>query len=194
MKIYLTILLLSFSVGITFSQWVRQSSPTKRDLYDIKFYENRGIVVGDSVILTSADSGETWSSQNLPYGLQRCSFQDNDTAWAVGLTLNTPKYESAVLKSTDGGTSWKYVMIADTNTLKGYTQAVTFYDKMHGWIGGWSSSSLGFIFRTANGGQTWEKIDIDSADISEISFVDTLNGWASSWNGRIFKTTDGGKS
>jgi photosystem II stability/assembly factor-like uncharacterized protein len=61
-------------------------------------------------------------------------------------------------------------------------------------LGEGKSRNLGFIFGTANGGQTWEKVNIDSADISEISFVDTLNGWASSWNGRVFNTTDGGNS
>ncbi|MEJ2614602.1 MAG: hypothetical protein P8Z35_06575, partial [Ignavibacteriaceae bacterium] len=87
MKTFLTILIILVSIGITFSQWVQQTSPTKRDLKDIKFFENKGVIVGDSVVLTSNDSGNTWTSQCLPYGLLSCAFQDKDTVWAVGLTL-----------------------------------------------------------------------------------------------------------
>ena len=79
MKKYLTILILLFSAGFIFGQWIQQSSPTKKDLLDIKFFENRGVIVGDSVILTSNDSGETWKSQDFGEILWRCAFQSKDT-------------------------------------------------------------------------------------------------------------------
>jgi photosystem II stability/assembly factor-like uncharacterized protein len=111
MKTYLTIILLIFSVGSTFNQWVQQSSPAKKDLYDIKFWGNRGVIVGDSVILTSDDSGKTWKSQDFGEILWRCAFQSKDTIWAVAIT-------DLIIKSTDGGTTWYSVNIDSSDTFK----------------------------------------------------------------------------
>ena len=190
MKTFLTSLIILVSIGSTFSQWTQQLSPTKRNLYDIKFFENRGVIVGDSVILTSNDSGKTWKSQDFGEIFWRCAFQSKDTIWAVAIT-------DLISKSIDGGKTWETVNLDSSSTFKGYKEAVFFLDKMHGWIGGAEAKSYGngYILRTDNGGETWQKVAVDTADIYDISFVDTLNGWACSWaGGKIFKTTDGGKS
>ena len=187
MKTFLTVLIILVSIGSAFSQWIKQSSPTQKDLYDIKFFGNRGVIVGDSIILTSNDSGKTWKSQDFGEILWRCAFQSKDTIWAVAIT-------DLITKSTDGGETWDTVNLDSSSTFIGYKEAVFFLDKMHGWIGG-SGKNYEYILRTDNGGKTWQKVALDSADIWDISFVDTLNGWACSWEGaRIFKTTDGGKS
>ena len=79
MKTFLTVLIILVSIGSAFSQWIKQSSPTQKDLYDIKFFGNRGVIVGDSIILTSNDSGKTWKSQDFGEILWRCAFQSKDT-------------------------------------------------------------------------------------------------------------------
>ena len=187
MKKYLTILILLFSAGFIFGQWIQQSSPTKKDLLDIKFFENRGVIVGDSVVLTSNDSGKTWKAHDVGEYLFRCAFQSKDTVWSVS-------FYDKIIKSTDGGESWETVNIDSSSNFKGYKESVFFLDNMHGWIGG-QGKDYGYILRTENGGQTWQKAALDSADIWDISFVDTLSGWACSWsNGGIYKSTDGGKS
>ncbi len=187
MKTLLAILIVLLSFESGFSQWIKQSSPTKKDLNDIKFFENRGVIVGDSVILTSNDSGKTWSSQNFPGYLWRCAFQSKDSIWAVSIT-------DLIIKSTDGGVSWETVNIDSSSTFKGYKEAVFFLDKMHGWIGG-AGKDAGYILRTEDGGQIWKKVAIDSADIYDITFIDPLIGWACSWEGgKVFRTTDGGNS
>ena len=193
MKKFLIISILLFSAGFIFGQWIQQSSPTKRDLLDIKFFENRGVIVGDSVILTSNDSGQTWSSQYYTGYYIKCSFQNKDTVWAVGFTY--PPMKNAIIKSTDGGQNWENVSIPEIDSIEGYCESIFFSDKMHGWIGGGVTiHDTGYIFRTINGGQTWERTNIDSSVICAISFPDTLNGWACSLVRNIYKTTDGGKT
>ncbi|MFZ0453479.1 MAG: YCF48-related protein [Ignavibacteriaceae bacterium] len=193
MKTFLTILIIIVSTGSAFCQWVQQSSPTQRDLLDVKFFENRSVIVGDSVILTSTDSGETWSSQYYNGYYIKCAFQSKDTVWAIGFTY--PPMKNAIIKSTDGGFNWENISISDSNGIQGYCESIFFSDKMHGWIGGGVTiHDTGYIFRTIDGGQTWERTDIDSSDICALSFLDTLNGWACSLVKNIYKTTDGGKS
>lgn len=191
MKTFLTILIVLFTVELTFSQWIQQSSPTKQNLYDIKFWENRGVIVGSKIILTSIDSGKTWSSQNFDYKFWRCSFQSKDSIWAVG---GTSTNRNLILKSENSGLNWS---IVDTSNKHSFCNAVFFSDNVHGWIGGGGLGLLdttGWIDRTTDGGKTWQKIDSNLTYINDVYFLDTLNGWASSEYGDIYKTNNGGKS
>jgi len=71
--------------------------------------------------------------------------------------------------------------------------AIHFTDSNHGWMGtGWT----GEIYRTVDGGQTWELVACDLAwgmDIIEgLFFADSLQGWVCGQSDSVFHTADGG--
>src|SRR6202022_3175198 len=69
---------------------------------------------------------------------------------------------------------------------------------------GWVASSLTAVFRTTDGGRTWQTYPINySADFARLQFIDVKNGWLAiagkshteanlAPGGAIFHTTDGG--
>ena len=118
------------STNLIFSQWTQQKSPTNRDLFNIKFFDNQGVIVGDSVILTSNDSGKTWDIQNFNGFLGSCAFQNNKSVWAVGGTYSG---RNLVVKSLNSGANWSLVDTSETNSI---WESVFFYNNKYGWIGG----------------------------------------------------------
>ncbi len=55
---------------------------------------------------------------------------------------------------------------------------------------GWAAGN--YIYKTTDGGNTWDEIYNPSETIYDIYFISSLTGWAVGWNGLIIKTTDGG--
>ena len=187
-------LLLAVTAQLSRSQWSLQNSPVSSRLFDINFSGEKGVVVGDSIIMTSSDSGKTWAVQKFPRAwiLTQCRFQAKDSIWVAGFTTS---HRNILLRSVDGGVNWS-VVDSSFNGLSG--TSICFLDKQHGWIGG-SGSGLGadtngWISRTMDGGQTWKRTDSSFAYINDVFFSDSLHGWACSDYGNIIKTTDGGNT
>ena len=58
---------------------------------------------------------------------------------------------------------------------------------------GWVVGSEGNIFRTINGGRTWQQQNSGVVtDLFDVKFVDALEGWAVGAEGTIIYTNDGG--
>lgn len=57
----------------------------------------------------------------------------------------------------------------------------------------WTAGYFGAIYRTTDGGESWQKLDSGTRkSIYDISFADAENGWAVGRRGFIIHTTDGG--
>jgi photosystem II stability/assembly factor-like uncharacterized protein len=67
--------------------------------------------------------------------------------------------------------------------------AASFVDNRSGWAVG----SGGTIYRTTNGGRTWQEqtSGVDS-DFFDVKFLDAMEGWAAGAEGTIVHTNDGG--
>lgn len=58
---------------------------------------------------------------------------------------------------------------------------------------GWVVGDLGRVFKTTDGGKTWERQQVSGRwPFLGISCLDGKQAWISSTNGRVFKTADGG--
>jgi photosystem II stability/assembly factor-like uncharacterized protein len=58
---------------------------------------------------------------------------------------------------------------------------------------GWTVGSGGHVYRTVNGGRTWEAQNSTvSSDLLDVKFLDALEGWAVGAGGTIVYTHDGG--
>ena len=112
-------------------------------------------------------------------------------------------YEASIWHSTNGGNSW--VQQFDSNNL-GYLSDIDMVNENLGIAVGSGNNFNSQIYRTVNGGATWNQISFSSQNqhnLIEIQMVNANDGWAMGYspNGpggqpgtAILKTTDGGQS
>jgi photosystem II stability/assembly factor-like uncharacterized protein len=157
--------------------WSALTPPTSLDIREL-FFINKDIgwVCGDEQFLAkTTDGGASWStiSRTGTYPYPAIQFIDENTGWM----LYTSAYDGKILKTNDGGINW-------TTQIKG--------DSIHFWNLYFLNNSVGFaggvgqIYRTINGGNTWEKIfDGKNWVIRDIKFNEKKEGWFVGDNGYI---------
>jgi hypothetical protein len=153
---------------------VLDMSPFASILIDTHFIDaNRGWVVGGktdepvatrnnvkAVVLFTEDGGKNWVnraadlSDALPKGEWgwKIQFLDNKIGFVSLENFNA----GAILKTTDGGLTWKRFDINDPQR-NANLEGVGFVDENHGWVGGWGDAN--FVRKstseTFDGGKTW---------------------------------------
>ena len=81
-----------------------------------------------------------------------------------------------------------------------YLSRSTFLDDgRHGWVGGATAARPHevVIFRTTDGGDSWERFDtgIRASSVADLEFTDANNGWMVTYTDRrLLRTTDGGEN
>jgi len=112
----------------------------------------------DNIIMT-ADSGNNWSvafSQNdsLPADLVSIQYVSNDFICAAGNYFKDTSCTGVFLSTADGGLHWKKILINDL-----MINNISFTDRISGFLLGTSAlNPLSMLFKTSNGGMTWEHI------------------------------------
>lgn len=170
-------------------KWDLINTSNSISLTSIFFINYRsGWVVGDSgTILSSKDSGVSWTSQEFERTvcLNSVHFSDSLSGFVVG-------NEGTILNTIDGGENW---LIRD-NVVTFDLHSVFFYNSQLGWATGANK-----ILKTNNGGKNWEIKTIESPHSSDgpygfvaLTFVDQDTGWVVGLNEVILKTSDGGET
>ncbi|MBN2381670.1 hypothetical protein JXQ70_02185 [bacterium] len=98
--------------------------------------------------------------------------------WGVGLG-------GLLIVSEDGGANWTRPNLDRTPE---WFNGVFFLDRLQGWIAG----SEGSVFKTGDGGRTWDRTTIEGAYLTDILFLDGAIGLATGLDGLIFRTENGG--
>lgn len=144
---------------------------------------DQGMAVGiGGKILTTRTRGLRWdkiqafSWSNL-YG---CSWVNDSLAIAVGGSGST---NGEYWRSTDGGYTW------NRDTLPFELRDITFTSPLRGFMAGFSR-----IFRTEDGGLSWQDLPVDGDLFVSIDFPSPDTGYAVGLAGEIVRTTDGGNS
>jgi photosystem II stability/assembly factor-like uncharacterized protein len=106
---------------------------------------------------------------------------DGTTGYVVG-------YRGTILKTTDGGTTWRKQGSGTTVGLTGVHFPV---DANTGYIVG----GTGIILKTANGGAKWTRLNSGtSAHLRSVYFIDANTGYVGGDSQTVLKTTDGGQT
>jgi len=187
--------------------------------------EAQGWGVDGRAILKTSDGGATWinvTPPNFPadFAFQGGAFLSAKTAWVPYGWICAKGYcQSAsgvggVLRTTDGGKTWKATAIGSPNGQPVITSSIDFINPDDGWLmaghGGAAGSEAVDVYRTTDGGATWSRVSGASftsnapagslpvgGDKNGIVFADARTGWVTGdapANGvaDVYRTTDGG--
>jgi photosystem II stability/assembly factor-like uncharacterized protein len=102
----------------------------------------------------SLDGGKTWQWMSVK-GFEKTDFRDIEAFNANTAIIMGIAEPAHILKTTDGGISWKVVFADSTKGM--FLDAMDFYDNKHGIVVGDPIDSKFYIAKTTNGGNTWTK-------------------------------------
>ncbi len=143
-------------------------------------------------VLKTADGGLTWIDVSPPVSLDMnnadgrsihfrfaTGFLDADHGWASPSYDGHPSYAD-IWRTVDGGMHWERGLLGRRNYgLDSMT--IDFVDPSYGWalidIFHGAGSHTGELFRTSDGGATWERMLANFGYASNIDFVDRQVGW-----------------
>lgn len=139
------------------------------------FSENNGwiawVLPPTLYILKTTDGGLHWENLNFELGqrgedIAAIQFITPNEGWILTVAHGAGMQINYLLKTTDGGRSWKEINITSDKNYTGLYSAgnfsnMIFYGHDNGWISVSNSiSSETIIFKTADGGKTWSKISL----------------------------------
>jgi len=141
-----------------------QSHPNAPDdmLYDPFFINYQiGFVGGNSNVYLTKDAGKSWttiSTENITAKdqLRSVFFLGESTGWACG-------FSGKVFIFNGITSNWDSVKVTD-NRLR----SICFLNKQDGFVIGDNNKEAGTLFESNDGGKTWQKADVDFADLHRI--------------------------
>jgi photosystem II stability/assembly factor-like uncharacterized protein len=155
-----------------------------------------------SVIPSPSPAPSPSESSQGPVTLTSMHMLTPGEGWATGKVSNGPP---AVLHTTDAGAEWQNV--SPPGAAPAFITTTYFLDPDHAWVAtaspGGSDLSTVMIYRTADGGQTWDSgapLSIQGGGPGPMDFIDPQFGWFIADLGagvgheavEIFRTVDGG--
>lgn len=145
-------------------------------------------------ILHSTNAGEQWSVQRYDSIIfQTIFFQDSLTGFIAGSN-------GTIVKTTNAGSSWYKVAEGDSaHQNKWPIVRIKFFNKTLGYAVGGQLEITGLIWKTTNGGETWNSQQIAIDPIYSIHIFDSLHifcgmGDLDSQGAGFLRSTDAGTS
>jgi len=169
----------------------------------------RGLsVVNDNVVWVSGSHGKVGRSNNggknwnwfTVKGFEKTEFRDIEafdasTAVIMALPAEGMEAQANILKTTDGGETWKVVY---ENKTKGmFLDAMDFIGQEYGIVVGDPLNSKAFIAETYDGGDTWRELPVDKRpvlDSGEAFFASSGTNIRLMINKEFFLASGGKKS
>lgn len=168
---------------------VSYSAGSYNGIYFAAQNNNIGFITENSKIFRTTDKGKTWTScYDNKTGNNYNRFFVLSPAicfYTVNVNGNSKLYRSVDTAKT-------FSELYSISSQNEYLWDIFFIDQNTGWI----ASGNGTVFKTTNGGATWNVSKISTGctplGYSRIFFTDALNGFYADYCGNIYKTTDGG--
>ena len=127
------------------------------------------------VVLFTADGGNTWTDLIA----DKSAFPRGEWGWKIFFLDDHVAFVSlenftdgAILKSVDGGTTWRRLPINDKQD-NANLEGVGFISEQTGWVGGWGSADFtkGFTSRTEDGGADWQNANEVGRFLNRFRFI-----------------------
>jgi photosystem II stability/assembly factor-like uncharacterized protein len=172
--------------------WVQRptgaaSGPTITGLW---FFDSReGLATGaDGSLMRTTDGGQTWTvtpAQNA-IGWRRPQFLPDGTGWIASDS-------GTIYRSTDKGVTW-FAPATQISAQMNSVSDLHFVDAQHGWATSSYSWTGNTLFRTQDGGGSWQPVTLpaSTSGLTSVRFGDTNHGVAVGAAGVAFVTADGG--
>lgn len=175
-----------FKTKDTFLPWAISTVASGNTLYWLSVpTSNTVYIAGPNVFLKSTNFGETWNSiSDVSWGTDIHFFNEN-----VGFRLQG----RGIYKTVNGGASWS-VHSFNINSLD--LRDIFFLNDNLGFIvghTGYPNPIQGYIFKTTDGGASWQSQLCGNQTMSSIFFVNQSVGYATGFN-KCLKTTDSGNN
>jgi photosystem II stability/assembly factor-like uncharacterized protein len=163
------------------------------ELISIRFWDKKhGLAIGsvvnrqdevvDSLVMRTADGGDTWQRVLVPTKAEvfHLDVAGDDHGWIVG-------DKGLILATRDRGASWEIQKSGITRALFN----VDFRDKESGYAVGGG----GTILRTDDGGTNWFKVASPYTEtLKRVNFTDDKNGYIVGHKGTVLRTSDKGRN
>jgi photosystem II stability/assembly factor-like uncharacterized protein len=159
------------------ASWKRQKFFLPQRGVDVAFIDARtGWLVTDAgTVLATTDGGAGWSvAEKVSLDVKAIAAVDADTAWLAGNAVGAAGEPgvSAVLRTTDGGTTWKRTSFGDALLAD-----VGFTDARHGVL-----VALDRIWSTRDGGRTWRlRKQLPMTVLTSVAAGDSRQAWVAGW-------------
>lgn len=162
-----------------------------------------GRVGGPAALMESFDAGTTWRSRDMSAVtgmILDIRFLNKDVGFIAGASQSDEgKAHARILKTTDGGATWRAVFdsprAGDNNWKLAFPSSKVGYATIMSYAAP-ASAARGYVVKTEDGGEHWRPLvvtrDHDWVPYG-INFVSDDHGWVGGASGG-FETTDGGES
>jgi photosystem II stability/assembly factor-like uncharacterized protein len=156
-------------------------------LLDVARSGDRLLAVGErGHILVSSDGGQSWTQAKVPTRalLTGVYLHDDQLGWAVG-------HDSVVLRTRDGGVSWKRVHHAPENERP--LLDVWFKDAERGL----ATSAYGELLVTSDGGDSWVARSVRDGDdfhLNQLAAAADGTLYLAGEAGHLYRSDDGGET
>jgi len=168
-------------------EWELLDVPDLTDFYfDLQFVnENTAYMCSsEGIIVKTNNGGITWIDKSISdeYNLNSLFFINENKGWFIDYTGKT------ILRTTTGGDDWTFTTLGDVYIFQ--PESIFFISENEGF----ATTGEGVIFKTIDGGDTWEEFYVFGTGMySKIYFLNENEGWYKS-NAGIYHTYDGGIS
>ena len=204
---FLSLIIIISSLGMTLDLRASTQSitgPVTLQDFQITSRDSGWIILGNNLFWTST-GGKTWEniSPALDQTLRSVEFLDATTGFAITSKINSDQTIGYQLYYTNNqGVTWtsRKIISYPLTSPDAFVSSIniSFLNPNQGWLVFQrltsSNFSIGTLFRTSDGGNSWQNLPLPVA--GELEFIDTQNGYlvGGTQNQVLYRTADSGNT